>query len=251
MIMSRSDRPNIFSWEPISVADDELHIWTGTVTEHTAAIGSYLDLLSPDERVRASRYRTIPLRNMFVTSRGVLRSLLARYLNACAHEIEFLYGRHGKPALGCHGGISFNVSHSSDRFLIGISSGCSIGVDIERVLPLNDVESLSEMCLTANEAKELRELSPTGQTDFFYRHWTCKEAYLKATGVGLSGQPNHVSILQDSCHSSRRYAYGGRIQVEGAWRIETIFLSECYAAAVAYQGRERNVHLLHCHTPIG
>src|SRR5262245_15288937 len=88
--------------------------------------------ISADEAQRATRFRSETDRVRFMASRSMLRSTLAWYTGETPDTVCFEYGPNGKPHLAI-GRLQFNVSHSGDQGLIGVTLGSRIGVDIEHV----------------------------------------------------------------------------------------------------------------------
>ncbi len=169
---------------------DGIELWlvegTGTEPERS----HLYDLLSDDERARASRFKVEDIRNSFIVSRGFLRTILGDALGIAPESISFGEGEHGKPFLeDAHAtsDIQFNVSHSGDVFLYAVSRGRTVGVDVEKKKKDVSVEKLARRYFAAGEARSLIEETPSEERlDSFYRCWTRKEAYLKAKGTGLT-----------------------------------------------------------------
>lgn len=101
-----------------------------------------------------------------------------------AHQIVFERGSHGKPFLKNHT-LEFNFSHSGDYFLMAVSHR-PVGIDIEHMRDNKDFMAIAKRFFANQEYQMLITLPPTEQKAAFYRCWTLKEAYIKATGLGLS-----------------------------------------------------------------
>lgn len=149
-------------------------------------------LLSSDEQNRAAHLLEL-FRNRFVAARGMLRVLLSRYLELPPEKIVFRYAPGGKPLLAsetmgrrCESDPSFNLSHSNDLALYAITLGREVGVDVEHVKPLHELETIAEQNFSPAEFDIFESVSPDKKLDTFYRYWTRKEAYIKAIGEGLS-----------------------------------------------------------------
>lgn len=146
-------------------------------------------LLSPDERARAGRYQFEQDRRRFIASRGALRSILGAHLRLAPERLTFRYGEQGKPALAkatAGTPLFFNLSDSGDWAVLGITDAGEIGVDIEALRPIPEIGSITERFFAPAEQAWLRSLPLHEQPWAFHRVWTCKEAYLKALGTGLS-----------------------------------------------------------------
>lgn len=154
----------------------DVHIWQVNLD----TIARLSEFLSPDERSRADRFKFDQHRQRFIAGRGFLRSLLARYLNTEPKTLEFHYGSHGKPFLK-ESSIQFNLAHSQHLALYAVTLDRAVGIDIEQVRAIEQLDALVQRFFLPSEARTIQS-----QPDLFFQYWTCKEAFLKATGTGLS-----------------------------------------------------------------
>lgn len=145
-------------------------------------------ILPAEERERAIRFRFDQDRDRFIACRGRLRRLLGRCLGQSPEEVGFRIGPYGKPQIaGPECGLRFNLSHSSDRALVAITSGHEVGVDLERLRHDFDPILLAEGRFAPHEIAALRAAPERRRHARFLQLWTAKEACLKATGQGLMG----------------------------------------------------------------
>src|SRR6267378_4778040 len=89
-------------------------------------------LLSDAERDRARRFVFERDTRRFIVARARLRELLAERLGVRAHQVEFEYGAHGKPALSrrfADSDLHFSLSHCDDLAAYAFSTGHAIGID--------------------------------------------------------------------------------------------------------------------------
>ncbi len=142
-----------------------------------------MQVLSPDERERAARYRVERAREEFVAGRAALRILLGAALGVSPDGVELGTNQHGKPVTR---GVEFNVTHSHGLICIALCRNAPVGVDVEWVDPGLEVMELAEPNFTAEETRRLARL-PEGRerAAAFCRLWTQKEAVAKADGRGL------------------------------------------------------------------
>lgn len=171
---------------PAPVADaGAVHVWRVRLDRLP---DPYAPLLDADERARAARFVFERHRRRFTVARGVLRQVLGRYLGVDPREPAFDYGDHGKPALRHPAGtaLRFNVSHSHELALIAVTAGRDLGVDVERIDPERAAVSIAERFFAPAEVAVFRALPPEDWVPAFFNCWTRKEAYMKATGRGLS-----------------------------------------------------------------
>jgi 4'-phosphopantetheinyl transferase len=164
---------------------DELHVWRASLERPDAAVAAYEALLSGDERQRAGEFRFERDRTSYVVARGVLRTLLGRYLGARPQDLAFRYGEFGKPRLD-GAGPRFNLSHAGSVGLFAFGAAVEVGVDVEVLGEHADRQRIAERFFSADEARRLGAL-PAGEQDAgFLACWTRKEAFVKARGDGLS-----------------------------------------------------------------
>lgn len=176
---------------------DEIHLWNGRIAAGEDCFLELFASLSQDEIEKANGFRFDQHRRRYIICRGLLRSILAGYLDAKPPEIHFHYGNEGKPFLrDC--AVRFSVSHSEDRVLYAFSKNHELGVDLEYIRELPDVEMLARHFLTPYEYAGFCNAVPAGRTRAFFCCWTRKEAYTKATGQGLSLPLDSFSVPMES-----------------------------------------------------
>lgn len=179
-----TDEPRPGADPTLVVSAQDLRVWLSDL-DRPGADAADLGLLSEDERARAARFHFDVHRGRFVACRGLLRTLIAAQLGTAPRDIEFEYGPFGKPALAGGSELRFNVSHSGRYALLGFTRGRDVGLDIERVRTLDNLERLAEMAFSPGEQEELRQVPVLSRSEAFFSGWTRKEAYIKARGDGL------------------------------------------------------------------
>jgi 4'-phosphopantetheinyl transferase len=149
----------------------------------------FREFLSKDERLRAGRMRGIQCADRFIVGRGVLRILLSRYLSQRPEGLVFAYGPNGKPALDgdLQEHLCFNLSHSGGLAVFVVANGLQVGVDVEELHTISDMEATASIFLSPVELAELKRLPFERKLERFFTMWTCKEAILKALGSGFTG----------------------------------------------------------------
>lgn len=168
-------------------AADEVHIWRASLAVSAEALAACQALLSPDELARAMRYRFTGDRYRYICGRGRLRQLLSAYLAQPAGKIEIKLSPQGKPQLAAPNalGLQFNLAHSADWALYAFARHRAVGIDIEVMRDDVDFAELVPTVFSSAEQAEWRQLPPSLQKGAFYRAWACKEAFIKAIGLGL------------------------------------------------------------------
>ena len=181
------------------VADD-LHVWyIATNDEYLPADLSPLRAcLSPEETDRYHRLKLPHVRQNFLLSRGCLRYLLSFYTGLPPEELKFSLGDCGKPKLdkfGVQSSLEFNLSHTQDRIVVALHHHRALGMDIEQVRTVTNLDSMCKHCLTPKETNTVLPLPEASGCHRFLQYWTAKEALLKALGVGLSHPMKAFELL--------------------------------------------------------
>ncbi|MGZ6125109.1 MAG: 4'-phosphopantetheinyl transferase family protein [Myxococcales bacterium] len=169
-------------------------------------VGAHLDVgpgrlsalrasFAPREEERFRSFATDALRSRWGAARGILREVLGRTLGCRPSEVRFGYGTHGKPYVA-GAPIRFNISHSGALAVIAVA-GVEVGVDVE--LPRRRrSDAIARRFYAPGEIERLfAEGDPDRRADAFFRLWTCKEAFLKVTGEGLSRSTRSYEIALD------------------------------------------------------
>ncbi len=159
-------------------------MWFATLRPPASSLAQYEKSLSPDELTRANAFRFPHLRMSFVTARGVLRALLAEYLESSANKIQFEYTERGKPFLKASD-LEFNLSHSGEYMACAFARNWKVGIDIEQIHPMNDLLDIAERFFAKLEIAAIKQASPDEQLNLFFQTWTLKESLIKATGAGI------------------------------------------------------------------
>jgi len=235
----------VFSEPP---AGANLEVWTVWLDASEAANRTFRSLLSSEEVLRADRFATEALTASYQTSHGVLRVLLAQYLKRDPHEIEFTVGRAGKPALKIELGMHFNMSHSGTLAAYAFTSAGPVGVDIEQIRSVSDLEGIAKHHFCPAETTELLSIADQEQRrDAFFRCWTRKESYIKALGDGLSMPLDQfqVTLLPDI--PARLVHIQNSVRAASAWTLRHLEPTSGYLGAVAYQVGE---HHFKMHPPL-
>jgi 4'-phosphopantetheinyl transferase len=218
-------------WEQIG---DEIHVWHASLDREEKVLGRLESRLSQEEKARADRFHFVNDRNRFVAARGLLRELLGKYLHQAPAGLEFSYGEHGKPSLSggnTSSGLCFNLSHSAGLVVYAIAKERNLGIDVEHVRPESAGEDIARRYFSAREVSDLQTLPPEVRVEGFFHCWTRKEAYLKATGMGL--QIPLGSFAVSLVPEKPAQFLGG---VEPRWHLAAYHPAEGYVAAVVYDG---------------
>lgn len=175
----------------------EVRVWLTDLDPGAAIVDRFIPVLSPDERERAERFHFRRDATRWIVARATLRDILGACLQTEPSAIAFTYGRHGKPALGGSvegADLQFSVSHSADLAAYAVTIGAPVGVDVERLRPVEYLDAVAERTFSRRECAALRGLPVELELAGFFNCWTRKEAYVKALGGGLSYPLDRFSV---------------------------------------------------------
>jgi 4'-phosphopantetheinyl transferase len=166
--------------------------------------------------------------------------ILGRYLRAEPSELKFCYGRNGKPMLADtfgNGPVSFSMSSSEGLALYAFTRNREIGVDVECVRDIPEMDRLVELIFSAMEAHVYRALPKHLKREAFFACWTRKEACLKVTGEGLSRSLDKFELTVDPGEPPSLLGIDGDQKSACQWSLHDLKPALGFAAAVAAEDR--------------
>ena len=190
------------SWlEPPLLAPGEVHLWWVAVAGED---GRELEWLSAEERARSARFHHARDRRRYVARQAALRGCLGAYLEREPASVAFARGR-------------------------------EVGVDVEAVRLLPDMESMASQVFTPFERAVFDGLASAARVPAFFRGWTRKEAALKALGDGFYREPStlHVGLAPRPCEALLRAEEEPAL---AGYALADLAAPSGFAAAVCGQG---------------
>jgi 4'-phosphopantetheinyl transferase len=241
------DTSTVWSVAPsrLVLPENEIHVWRTRLDREAEVICSLALTLSPDEKVRAERFHFANDRSHFVVARGILRRLLASYLNREPDELRFQYGPQGKPSLPAKDfrtpAIHFNLAHSHGNAVYAFARQHQVGIDIELIRDDFQVDEVAGRYFSSREIEELGKLPLTERAEGFFLGWTRKEAYIKARGEGLQIPLDGFDVrLTPSLPAT--FLRG----VTPDWHLISFFASELCPGALVHDGALCAVRFYDC-----
>jgi 4'-phosphopantetheinyl transferase len=168
-----------------------VRVWTMSIAGlDEADVLPWADVLDAQERARAARFAFPHSRIAFIAAHALARAAIGAATGAPPAAFSFVAGAHGKPEAMLHGrpaGLAFNLSHTHGLVGVALASipGLQLGFDLEPVERRAPIE-VARRYFTGTEVAWLEALPESARAEGFFRLWTLKEAFLKATGKGLT-----------------------------------------------------------------
>ena len=224
---------------------DEIHVWCASLTQPESRSQMLLETLSVEEQMRAKRFHFEKHRKYLVICHGILRTILGEYLGVEPARLNFCYGRNGKPELAdtfANQKICFNISRSEGLALYGFTCDRELGVDIEYIRVLPEMDQIVERFFSVGEKSIFHALPRSKKKEAFFRCWTQKEAFLKANGYGLSRPLNTFDVSFVEGEPAKILRIEGDSKAASQWFIQDLKPANQFAAAFAAKGRNAQIH---------
>lgn len=205
--------------------DSHVSLWWASLDVSGSALRKLTACLSSEERQRADSFRRPLDRRRFLAARGWLRHLLARQLGCAPGDVPKVTANGGKPRLACSD-LFFSASRTANVALYATSWGMDVGIDIEAIRTIANVDGIVARFMSPADQRELTSLPPAQRLPAFFQCWTRKEAYVKGIGTGLAFPAADLDVWVGGC----------RHATVSGWSIHQLDVAPGFAAAVAATG---------------
>lgn len=196
--------------------------------------------LSGAEHDRAAGFVTDAIRNRWLHGHVAMRRILAGVLGVDPRAIAYGAGASGKPFLAAPAGtgVEFNYSDSGELALLAVTTAGPVGVDVEAMRRLPELERITERFFSAEEREAILALPEGERAGAFHRVWARKEAYIKAVGDGLAHGLHRFAVTHAKGDARFVHLDGSREAAAG-WTLAEVEVAEGYEAACAVNWRDQ------------
>jgi 4'-phosphopantetheinyl transferase len=195
----------------------------------------YEGLLTADERAARARFRFARDQRRYLVTRALVRTVLSRYAAVRPEDWVFSAGPRGRPVICAPlpaPALEFNISHSADLVMLGVTSGRALGIDTESIEARDaDIDGLDRY-FAPEESAALLSLPPRERRRRFFELWTLKESYMKARGMGLAIRLDAFRFELAGEHGLTLHMRPELGDSPGRWRLWQLVLRSDYLAAV-------------------
>lgn len=195
-LVTPADLETIAGW-PAGLPRGEIQIWWARLDDLDDRQDRFGFLLAADESERAARFHFDRDRRRSVAGRALLRLLIGRCLGSDPGRLRLVAGPSGKPELPASdnpASLGFNASGSGGVAAYAFATGREVGIDLEQHRPLPDADRVAARFFSPREYQALQAVPSPQRPAAFFAVWTRKEAYVKATGDGLSRPFGEFSV---------------------------------------------------------
>ena len=232
------------SIEIIKKLGNEIHVWLAELDQPQNVVDRFLGYLNWNEKKRISKFKTETLKKKQIVSKGLLKLLIAKYLNTEPQTVEFESNEYGKPFISPAINpinLKFNISHSNRLGLYAFTTDHALGVDVEKIQELENIYDLVDLCMSDFEKRWFLKLSPGIKTDVFYKFWTVKEAFIKAVGTGFSFPLANVELKIKSKNKCELYKISDSVNSARQWRLFTFSPKLNYVASLITKASKKEI----------
>jgi 4'-phosphopantetheinyl transferase len=212
-----------------------IKLWQGDIAATETDYPDFWSILDPSEQHHAITIKNGQLHRRYVEIHARLRIVLGDATNAAPEQLRIHKAEYGKPYLADYPDLDFNLSHTANKMVVTIAHNCDLGVDIEQCKPRKNLAALIDKCFAEEEKSYWQQLPEFQQTLAFYRFWTRKEAFVKATGRGIALGLKQCVINADNLGRFLRIPmeYGQATE----WHIQDIDMGESICGALVVKNK--------------
>lgn len=217
--------------EPPAAGD--IHLWWLRLSELAGTLKAAFDGPGDD----SADVQFTPGQMKFAR-RFYLRLLLGAYLGIPGKDVHIARNRRGKPVLDRsmhHAALHFSMAKSGDRLLLGLSTSHFLGVDLEPASrKAHNALGVASRYFSKTEYGELQKLTGRRLEAAFLRTWACKEAVVKASGLGIANQLCRFTVVTDPALPPAVLEFDG--ERDPGWWLASLHPEPGYLGAVALAG---------------
>lgn len=213
------------------LGENEIHLWRVSLDPSEQILSASKEALSDFELGRLDFFEFEQVRRNYTVSQGILRILISKYLSIDVKDVELGRRSKGKPFCKNDESLYFNISNSGGLCVFAFSRENEVGIDLEKVRPLDDLDEMIEKNFSNEEQRYIRRDKENKLRRFYY-FWTIKESYLKAIGEGMRIEPQNLefSIQKDR---ARLLSVNGISEMDN-WITKEVSFSEEYIRTLTY-----------------
>lgn len=222
-----------------------VEIWRYSLDVDVSELRQLRKLLCAEEAERAARFIAPEHGDRFIVARGRMRQILGRLSRCEAAALDFDVTANGKPFLRAVPGdcepVRFNITHSGGVAALAVCRSGEVGIDIERVRTVCD--GLAQRYFASEEVAAIEALPETERLHAFFRCWTRKEAFVKATGEGIKRGLDSFVVSLQAGGAARMVSIDGDAEAAKAYWLGDFDAGPGFVAAVCVHkgGRDDQV----------
>lgn len=218
------------------VLRNEAHVWFITPESvcDPAVLQHCQDILDTNETEKLGRFVHAEDSHCYLVSHAMLRSVLSNYADVAPSDWCFSKGQHGRPEIVSDDQIRlrFNLTHTPGLAACIVTLDDDCGIDAEKLRDRHNPLGVAKRMFSAPELEQLMQREGQAFLEYFYEHWTLREAYVKARGIGISFPTREIQFSVEGQEVTVRFD-DTIDDNEGDWRFQMIRPGSTHIAALA------------------
>lgn len=219
-------------------------IWIFKINDLMNYCETMVSLLSNEEKFRSKAFDFKTDSQRYICAHGMLRIILANYTNSNPVSLNLVSDLNRKPQLAFFDDIKFNLSHTKELIALAISMHREVGIDIEKCVPLSNMDDMSRSIMHTNELSDYLSLPKYKRTDYFYRCWVKKESIVKGWGTGLYEDLRKIRVMDITSTNISPKKFSANYYHKNDWYIEDFYPAINHFGAVSYQGNYVDIKII-------
>ncbi len=187
----------------------EAHVWfiRPESVREPAILQRCRDMLDAHEHKQLDRFLAADDSHRYLVSHALVRSVLSRYAGVEPSDLCFEQGPHGRPELVCDhlSPLRFNLTHTPGLAACIVTLDDDCGIDAEQLRNRSNSLGVAKRMFSAPELQQLMRCKGQTFLEYFYEHWTLREAYVKARGIGISFPTRQLHFSVEQKEVSARF----------------------------------------------
>jgi 4'-phosphopantetheinyl transferase len=179
--------------EPTATDCELWYVQTSEVAK-PSLVAACMSLLTKTEQEQRTRFVFEKNRHEYLVTRALAHWALARWTGGRPGEVALRRTEYGRPVLDPPSDVRFNLTNTIELVACLVASGRELGVDAEPLARGDDILEVADTVFRTRERQMLSELPLPERRRRAVELWTCKEAYMKARGMGMSIPPKQFQI---------------------------------------------------------
>lgn len=229
------------------VLSSEAHVWfiTPESVFDPAVLQHCQDILDTNECEKLGRFVHAHDSHSYLVSHAMLRSVLSRYADVSPSDWCFSQGPHGRPEIisDDQTRLRFNLTHTPGLAACIVTLDDDCGIDAEKFRDRHNPLGVAKRMFSAPELEQLAQCEGQAFLEYFYEHWTLREAYVKARGIGISFPTRELRFSVEGQQVSVRFD-ATIDDNEGDWHFQLIRPDATHIAALAlHNSTNANKHI--------
>ncbi|VAW73576.1 hypothetical protein MNBD_GAMMA15-2212 [hydrothermal vent metagenome] len=218
---------------------DEAHVWllNPYAVNDADTLQHCNNILESHEREKVGRFFRASDGHHYLISHALVRSVLSRYVDTAPGNWRFRQGPHGRPEIISEElpGLRFNLTHTDGLAACIVTLDDDCGIDAEKLQERTNPLGVAKRMFSELELDRLKQLEGKAFLEYFYAHWTLREAYVKALGIGISFPTRKLEFSVKSDDVTMKFD-GTPDDQNDDWQFRLIRHNATHIVAIALRG---------------